>query len=144
MGNTKAGFRALREQVGYSQQALADAMGVNVRSVKRWEHEGCPYDAPADAWELLEEQLDMQRRMTAYVVETAESAAKELGKDAVAIPITYYRDQTMYDEHGRDEGYFGVANANARAAGSALEQRGFVVEYRYPEEGAVRTPDSRY
>lgn len=144
MGCTKAGFRALREQVGYSQQALADAMGVNVRSVKRWEHEGCPYDAPADAWELLEKRLDVQRKMAAHAVEVAEAAASELGKDAVMAPITYYRDQAMYDDHGRDEGYFGVANANARAAGDALEQRGFAVEYRYPEEGAVRTPGSRY
>ena len=60
------------------------------------------------------------------------------------VVMTYFRDQDMYDEFGRDEGPYGVANANARAAAAELERLGLEVEFRYPTEGAMRTPGSRY
>ena len=34
---SKADFKCLRERVGLSQQDVASALGVNIRSVKRWE-----------------------------------------------------------------------------------------------------------
>ena len=37
MERTKADFKALRETVGMSQQALADALHVDKRSIQRWE-----------------------------------------------------------------------------------------------------------
>ena len=60
------------------------------------------------------------------------------------MPITYYRDQVMYDEFGRDPGPYGQANANARAMAYELERRGIKVEFRYPTDGADCTPGSRY
>ena len=60
------------------------------------------------------------------------------------MPITYYRDQDMYDEFGRGPGPYGQANANARAMAYELERRGIKVEFRYPSDGAVSTPGSRY
>lgn len=60
------------------------------------------------------------------------------------MPITYYRDQVMYDEFGCDPGPYGQANANARAMAYELERRGISVEFRYPGEDAVHTPGSRY
>ncbi len=141
---TKAQFRAMREQAGYSQQALADALSVNVRTVKRWEHEGYDGEAPGDAWELLSSALDVQREMALYALDTVKSVEREAGRNAACVPITYYRDQAMYDQSGREEGYFGVANANARAAAELLTREGRRVEFRYPPEGAIRTPGSRY
>ena len=132
---SKAGFKALRERVGMSQQNVADALNVNVRSVKRWEHEFYPYNAPDEAWELLEHRLDIQNQMVEYAVDVVENAIEKAGYRPSLVPITYYRDQSMYDKDGRDEGAYGIANANARATADVLERMGYDVEFRYPCEG---------
>lgn len=131
---SKAGFKALRERVGMSQQNVADALNVNVRSVKRWEHEAYPYNAPDEAWELLEHRLNVQHQMVEYAVDVVENATEKAGYRPSLIPITYYRDQNMYDKDGRDEGAHGIANANARATADVLERMGYEVEFRYPCE----------
>jgi transcriptional regulator with XRE-family HTH domain len=131
---SKAQFKALRERVGMSQQDVADALGVSCRTVKRWEHEADRREPPADAVELLTKQLDVQRQMVEYMVGTCEHVAEEAGRMPSLVPITYYRDQAMYDKFGRDTGPFGVANANARAVAQALEALGYEVEFRYPCE----------
>lgn len=131
---TKAQFKALRERVGMSQQDVADALGVSCRTVKRWEHEADRREPPADAVELLERQLGTQREMVDYMVGVCERVTEEAGRMPSLVPITYYRDQYMYDEFGRDSGPFGVANANARAVAQELEALGYEVEFRYPCE----------
>lgn len=131
---TKADFRAMREQTGYSQQALADALNVNVKTVKRWEHEADASQPPVDAWDLLEAALGVQRRMAAYAVNVARKQEAALGAKPQAVQLTYFRDQAMFDRYGRDEGYFGVANANARAAAAALRAEGHGVSFSYPRE----------
>ena len=141
---TKADFRAMRETAGYSQQALADALNVNVKTVKRWEHEADASQPPVDAWDLLEAALGVQRRMAAYAVNVARKQEAALGAKPQAVQLTYFRDQAMFDRYGRDEGYFGIANATARAAAIELMREGFMVEFRYPTEGAVSAPGSRY
>ncbi|MBY4797872.1 hypothetical protein K6V98_05850, partial [Collinsella sp. AGMB00827] len=60
------------------------------------------------------------------------------------VVFTLYRSQEQYDEFGRDPGSYGFVNGCARFAGGVLRMRGFDVEYRYPDEGAIRTPGSRY
>jgi DNA-binding transcriptional regulator YiaG len=42
MDRTKAEFRAIRETVGMTQGMLADALGVEQRSVRRWESPTVP------------------------------------------------------------------------------------------------------
>lgn len=141
---SKADFRAMREQSGYSQQALADALHVNVKSIKRWEHENDPSEAPKDAWELLGNAVKKQLEAADYALQVAIEQAEAHPVAAKKAALTYYRDQAMYDRYGRDEGYFGVANANSRAAASELMRKGFIIEYRYPTEGAITTPGSRH
>ena len=82
---TKADFRAMREQTGYSQQALADALDVNIRTIKRWEHEADASQPPADAWELLEAALDTQRQMAGYAVSVAREQEAALGEKPKAV-----------------------------------------------------------
>ena len=141
---TKADFRAMREMTGYSQQALADALDVNIRTIKRWEHEADASQPPADAWELLEAALDTQRQMAAYAVSVAREQEATLGAKPKAVQLTYFRDQVTFDCYGRDKGYFGIANANARAAAEELIREGYEVEFRYPTDGAISAPGSRY
>lgn len=131
---SKADFRAMREQAGYSQQALADALHVNVRTVKRWEHESDSSEAPKDAWELLGNAVKTQLKAADYALQVAIEQAKAHPTAVRKATLTYYRDQAMYDRYGRDKGYFGVANANSRAAAAALQTEGYSVSFLYPCE----------
>ena len=60
--------------------------------------------------------------------------------DRVDLPLL----SAHLDALGRGEGYYGVANANARALAGKLRRAGYAVEFRYPGGGAVKTPGSRY
>ena len=111
---TKAQFKALREMTGLSQQNIADALDVNLRTVKSWENPAREtYKVPDYAW------------------------VEEFGGDPALVPITYYRDQSMYYEFGRDDGPVGWPNAVARKVAYELGRRGIAYEFRYPQEGAV-------
>lgn len=131
---SKADFRAMREQAGYSQQALADALNVNVRTVKRWEHESDSSEAPKDAWELLGNIIKTQLKAADYALQVAIEQAEAHPAAVKKATLTYYRDQAMYDRYGRDKGYFGIANANSRAAATMLQAEGYSVTFSYPCE----------
>lgn len=142
---TKADFAALRETAGLTQANLADDLGVNPRSVRRWEQPGQEgYEPPAEAWEVLDRYADLRRQMVDYARETVMQAGERMGGQPGQVVLTYYRSQEQYDDLGRDGGWYGVANANARAVASELSHYGVTVCFRYPEEGAIRTPGSRY
>lgn len=141
MQTTCAEVKALRESVGLSQADLADLAGVTVRSVRRWERDITP---PEDVLELLERYVIRKAKAVEAALETVERITEQMGRAPDLVPMTYYRSQAEYDELGRDPGPVGVANANARAVADALMARGVAVEFRYPDEGAVRTPGSGY
>lgn len=144
-GRTKADFAALRESVGLTQANLADDLGVQARSVRRWEQPGQEgYEPPEDAWDMLDSYADLQRQMVDHARETVMRTGEEAGHQPDEVVLTYYRSQEQYDELGRDEGWYGVANANARAVAAELARYGFSVRFAYPGEGAIRTPGSRY
>lgn len=128
-----ADFRARRERCGLTQQEMADAVGVRVLAVKKWERPDGPV-APADAWAFLE-AVETARRA---VVKQAEEAALQFAERG-AVQLTYYRTQEQFDEFGRDEGPVGVANANARAVADRLESMGFEIAWAYPDD-----PDNIY
>lgn len=136
MPRSKAGFKARRETLGLSQQDVADELGVNVRTVKRWEMPGWQ-DPPDDAWTFIE-GCEERRRRTVDKAERAvlDSHAAVTGE----VVITYYRTQRDYDEHGRDEGPFGMANANARAVAESLQRMGYAVRFIYPKERSEHIP----
>lgn len=142
---TKADFAALRESVGLTQANLADDLGVQARSVRRWEQPGQEgYEPPADAWDMLDSYADLQRQVVDHARETVMRTGEEAGHQPDQVVLTYWRSQEQYDELGRDEGWYGVANANARAAAAELARYGFKVRFAYPGEGAIGTPGSRY
>lgn len=142
---TKADFAAMRETVGLTQANLADDMGVRARSVRRWEQPGMDvYEPPAEAWEVLDGYAETQRQMVDHAREVVTRAQEEAGHMPDVVALTYWRSQEQYDEMGRDEGWYGVANANARAVAAELRRYGFRVEFRYPDDGAIETPGSRY
>lgn len=143
-GRGKAEFAALRETVGISMSELARELGSNKRTVLRWESPEETVTPPRAAWELLDAYMETQRQMVDHCRETCMSVAEEEGDMPEAVAITYYRSQEQFDRFGRDSGPYTVANANARAVATELRHYGYKVEFRYPEEGAVRTPGSNY
>lgn len=126
---TPATFRALRETCGYTQGDVAEAVGVALRTVKRWEsYDGEP---PADVAEWVLERVEDHERAVEAMVEVAEDARDRTGVSEVA--VSYYREQMHYVVDGRDDGPFGVANARARDAAAILRDEGFEVRFVYPE-----------
>ena len=141
---SKASFKALRERVGLSQQDVSNAIGVNYKTEKRWENPNFKYGAPEDAWEYLEKVAETQKQQVSYCLGVIAHKVEEYGQEPVCVPITYYRDQKMYDEYGRDEGPYGWPNAVSRMVAYELERRGIEYEFRYPTEGAISTEGSNY
>ena len=141
---TKADFKALREACGLSQQNVADALGVHLQTIKRWEKPSFPYAVPDDAFAYLDSVAESQANQVNYMLGVVAQQVEQFGKNPVLVPITYYRDQQMYDKYGRDEGPFGWPNAVARKLAYELDKRGISYSFRYPDDGAVSTPGSNY
>jgi hypothetical protein len=120
----KANFKAWREMLGILQKDIAEEMGVNILSVKKWENPDYKQCPPERAWEILERAQKTQEQLI-------EESCKIVGGHK-AIQMNYFRDQAMYDEYGRDKGSVCIANANVRAAAQVLVSRGVKVEFSYP------------
>lgn len=125
MVRSKAELRATRERVGLSQAKLAEAAGVQVRAVKRWESPKAPQNAPADVWEYLGEMLRVQDAIVDHAVAVVEASP------ATIVRLPHWASQEDYDTHhgGPDGGYWRTANANARAVAITLEALGYSVEW---------------
>ena len=132
---TKADFKALRESLGISQQLLADLLGINEKSVRRWEkrHDQGFYNPPQEAWDLL----DDFRKKQLWVVESALQKVEEIEKNANQSPrlvnLTYWQNEREYEKAHPTEGrYYQMANANSRIAAAVLEMRGYSVSFDFP------------
>ena len=90
---TKAAFRAMREASGASQAALAEALGVNVRAVKRWETPGQP-EPPRDAWRLVRAWRNDALSGANWHVRQAEQLRDDFHE---AYILTLYRNQEEFD-----------------------------------------------
>jgi len=68
--HTKAGFKVLRESLGLYQSDVAEAAGVDVKTVKNWESPRLPRArATAVAWKYLENLAEIQEREVGCLVE---------------------------------------------------------------------------
>ena len=65
---TKADFKALRETCGLSQQNVADALGVHLQTIKRWEKPSFPYAVPDDAFDYLDSVAVSQANQVSYML----------------------------------------------------------------------------
>lgn len=136
---SKAEFCAMRETVGLSQSDVADALGVRVESVKRWESPKFPQTAPEDAWDVLFEAFALHQKVVDFAVDKAvELASGVPGGHPVELP--YWRTQAEYDScHPQDPGPFAVANANARAVAARLRDLGISVTFAWGSESVYST-----
>ncbi|WP_367113837.1 helix-turn-helix transcriptional regulator [uncultured Slackia sp.] len=114
--------------LGLSQQDVAEAVGVDRRSVKRWE--SGEYPVPDD----VAEWLMGEKAAADYTVRNVVKDILSAEVVPATVSLTYYRTQEEYDEHGRDDGPFGISNANARRVADALEAEGIACKFCYPGE----------
>lgn len=128
---TKAEFRALREIVGLTQAALADELGVQVRSVKRWELPAAPQRPPQDAWDVLDEAVAAQRQVVSYALGKVDELAMEHGDYPKEVSLPYWSSAEHYRQGHSvpDVGDWRMANANNRAVALALRERGIPVSW---------------
>lgn len=132
---TKADFKALRELLGMSQQLLADLLNVRVLSVKRWENPGYDWEAPEEAWKILDEY----RAKQIEIIESAIDKAHELeeitggGQSPTTIHLTYWHNEEEYEDAHPGEGRFWqMANANSRLLSYLLYMDYFNIEFDFP------------
>lgn len=134
MEHTSAMFKATRERVGLSQKVIHDRLGVNVRTVKRWEDPRYP-DPPEAAWDLLEDALSRHREAVGAALRAVDRMTREAGHRPERVAVLYYRSQYQYDRFGRDRGGdWMVVDARARETAVRLEERGIHTVFYYPEE----------
>lgn len=129
---TLAEFRAIRETVGMTQGMLAEKLGVNSRSVRRWEspdYDG--YQPPQDAWDVLYDALDTQRRGIAAALGKIDEIVYERGAAPDSVMLPYWTSQDAYDEghYVDDGGDWRMANATNRMLAERLHERGIRVEW---------------
>lgn len=131
---TKAEFRALREMTGITQQHLADELGVQVRSVKRWESPDAPQQAPHDAWDVLDAAMEGQKEAIEQALSIVDGIMDELGEAPKAIRLPYWASQEQYESQSTDSqwdvaGSWRMADANIRAVATVLMMDGFDIEW---------------
>lgn len=126
-----ATFRALRETTGISQRLIAETLGVEERSVKRWERGDRA--VPNDVAEWIEDMVRDHDAAVSQTVRELQKMVKEIDDGQPPIDLTYYRTQAEYDLAGRDEGDYGMVCARARSIAEALRELGYEVEFNYPE-----------
>ena len=127
-----ADFRALREVCGVTQQQVAEAMGVRVRAVKRWESGEVKLPQDAIGW--------MRRAACAHTEDVrveVEESVREV-PDGAAVCLPYYRTQEQVDlaaeAQGVEPGPYQYINAVYRSVGERLIGLGYKVSFRYPDE----------
>lgn len=78
-------------------------------------------------------ETPLQSQQGTQVAWSTSMHAEVFAESPIVMPITYYRNQAVYDECGRDAGPYGQANAASRAIASELERMGIQVEFRYAD-----------
>lgn len=135
---TKQEFRALREQVGMTQQVIADLLGVRERSVRRWESLDAPQFPPAPAWELVDRAIDRQQEGIRIALGTVQQLQDDFGEPR-AVVLPYWMNQDDYETWSTDAisgtaTTYQEANANIRALAAVLKSRSIFVGFISGEE----------
>jgi len=131
---SKSEFKAIRERVGITQAALASIMGVSQRSVRYWEHPISQRQPPEEAWRILDDALDRQRKVVAFALQNVDEAKETAGTKPNAVRLPYWLTEGDYVQWSTDSelgiiGDWRMANANNQVLAIILEERGVNVEW---------------
>lgn len=140
MKKTKAAFRALRESCGLTQQDLADAVGVHITSIKKWENPNSHLkEIPDDVWDFLVTEFNSQ----AEEAERAFQALVKLIESNEPIAVRYYRTQEELDDAQKDLGLsrnFRCVNAITLKVVNKLKDVGIEFDIFYPDQMEIIEP----
>ncbi len=139
LNRTKSEFRALRETVGLLQSDIAFALGVEERSVRRWESPDAPQFPPQDAWDVLDDAFERQGEVIDFALAKVEEIAQQQGNYPKAVELPYWSSAKDYAHHHSvdDGGDWRMANANNRLIAFALEERDIEVQWIDGAENSV-------
>ena len=127
--HTKAGFKVLRESLGLYQSDVAQAAGVDVKTVKNWESPRLPRcRATAVAWKYLENLAEIQEREVGCLVEKIVDET-----DGNPYPLPYFRERDLAAEDARAAR---ISNAMTRKVAFELTRLAIPYEFRFEEEAA--------
>lgn len=135
-----AEFRAIREKLGWSQRELANELGEDHSTVKKWEN---PSTVPLGwkikpyVWDWIDKRVvefedEVNRR-----IDQAHEYFEYTGADHIT--ILYRRTGMFHSMKVRTRGHkhacpVGVANSVARTVGDYLMSEGYVVRFDWPED----------
>lgn len=135
-----AEFRAMREKLGWSQLEIANELGEDHSTIKKWENPNSVshgwYVRPY-VWEWIDKRIVEFEAEVDKRIEQAHEYFKYT--DAKSITILYRRIGMYHYMKVNTRGHkhacpVGVANAVARTVGDFLESEGYEVRYDWPED----------
>ena len=130
---SKAEFKALRELAGISQAEMAQVLGADIKTVKRWENPD--YFPPTDiAWQFVDDFfIDARDEADRMVAEAKAIYEKEGGKEPVQ--LGYYRTQDQLPADLKDAAFsYESFNAKTRWAAARLDGMGIPYKFVYPDQ----------
>ena len=138
-GRTGADFRAMRERIGWSQNEVGTAIGVDPNTVKKWENPLAGWDVRPYGWAWIDRMHDAYYREVDALIDAAIAEVEARGiEPGGTVAISYYRNGSTAKygvartRHGEPAG---AADAVSRAVGEYFENEGYRVRYVWAEEG---------
>lgn len=140
---TPAEFQATRKRVGVSCSDLARALGIEVRTVRRWESPSSPAVPFDQAWDLLDKMMQRRSQAIDAAIDELERHEKEHGGVAsVSLPI-WPSDAAWSEAHPGEQGGARFANSINCAVADVAEALGYAVEWIWPETDLVNAQRQR-
>ena len=140
---TPAEFQATRKRVGLSCSDLAHALGIEVRTVRRWESPSSPAVPFDQAWDLLDARLETRRRAIDAAIDELEKQEKERGGIASVSLAIWPSDAAWSQAHPGEQGGARFANSINCAVADVAEALGYAVEWVWPETDLVKSQRQR-
>ena len=140
---TPAEFQATRKRVGVSCSDLARALGIEVRTVRRWESPSSPAVPFDQAWDLLDKMMQQRAQAIDAAIDELERQERERGGVAsVSLPI-WPSDAAWSQAHPGEQGGARFANSINCAVADVAEALGYAVEWVWPETDLVKAQRQR-
>ena len=121
----------MRERLGMNRKALADRIGVPIKSVTFWEDPESRRYPPEEAWNMLDEAIEHQRDIVAKTLDKISELVNENGIWPSSVRLPYWLSINEFEQSNESgPGYdWNMANANARMTEIVLETMGIGVDW---------------
>ena len=139
---TPAEFQAMRKRVGVSCSDLAHALGIEVRTVRRYESPSSPAVPFDQAWDMLDGMMKRRAQAIDAAIDELERQERERGVASVSLTI-WPSDAAWSEAHPGERGSARFANSINCALADVAEALGYTVEWVWPETDLVKAQQQR-